>query len=139
MCHLTFRRISCRWYASINSCLFRAHPIALIGTSESQEGVISFTCCCVFGLCLSSNSSRHCCRQAEVQSMQSFFKNIFGGNLLGNFSRASLGKFGQNSFAPPTICLLLHLCAWASGRGGGQNGQLPPWNVGLRTKNFWKA
>jgi len=26
------------------------------------------------------------------------------------FFRASLGKFGQKSFAPPKICLLLHLC-----------------------------
>ena len=26
------------------------------------------------------------------------------------FIRASLGKFGQKSFAPPKICLLLHLC-----------------------------
>jgi len=26
------------------------------------------------------------------------------------FFRASLGKFGQKSFAPPKMCLLLHLC-----------------------------
>ena len=27
------------------------------------------------------------------------------------FFRASLGKFGQKFFAPPNICLLLHICA----------------------------
>jgi len=28
---------------------------------------------------------------------------------------SSLGKFGQKSFAPPKICLLLHLCAILTG------------------------
>jgi len=30
------------------------------------------------------------------------------------FFRASLGAFGQKFFAPPTICLLLHLWSWAA-------------------------
>jgi len=38
------------------------------------------------------------------QEMQSLF---FGGHLLWSFFRASLGKFGRKSFAPPKICILL--------------------------------
>jgi len=34
---------------------------------------------------------------------------FFGGHFLWSFFGASLGKFGQKSFAPPKICLLLHL------------------------------
>jgi len=43
-------------------------------------------------------------RRNEMQSIffwRSFFVELF---------RASLGKFGQNPFAPLKICLLLHLC-----------------------------
>jgi len=35
---------------------------------------------------------------------------FFWGHFLWSFFRASLGKFGQKSFVPPNICLLLHLC-----------------------------
>ena len=35
---------------------------------------------------------------------------FFGGNFVWSSFRAGLGKFGQKSFAPPKICLLLHLC-----------------------------
>jgi len=41
--------------------------------------------------------------------MQSFF--LEGGHFFwGSFFRASLGKFGPKSFAPPKICLLLRVC-----------------------------
>jgi len=33
---------------------------------------------------------------------------FFRGYFLWNIFRASLGKFGQKSFAPPKICLVLH-------------------------------
>jgi len=36
---------------------------------------------------------------------------IFGGHFLWSIFLASLWKFGQKSFAPPKICLLLHLCS----------------------------
>jgi len=39
-----------------------------------------------------------------------------GGNIrkkVARTFRASLGKFGQKSFASPKICLLLHLCIQA--------------------------
>ena len=38
--------------------------------------------------------------------MKSFFLEV-------SFFRTSLGEFGQNSFAPPKFCLLLHLC-WSN-------------------------
>ena len=37
------------------------------------------------------------------------------------FFRASLGKFGQKSFAPPKICLHLHLCVGNFGKVGVEN------------------
>jgi len=40
------------------------------------------------------------------EEMQCYF---FGGHFLWSFFRASLGKFGRKSFAPPKICMLLHL------------------------------
>jgi len=40
--------------------------------------------------------------------MQSFF---YGGHFLCILFRANLQKFGLKIFAPPNICLLLHLCS----------------------------
>jgi len=36
---------------------------------------------------------------------------FFWGHFLWSIFRASLWKFGQNFFAPPNICLLLHPCS----------------------------
>jgi len=46
------------------------------------------------------------CTQHEKECRQLFFR----GHFLWRFFRASSGKFGQKFFAPPKICLLLHLC-----------------------------
>ena len=43
--------------------------------------------------------------------------------------RASLGKFGQKSFAPPKICLLVHLCLWSP-----RTSCLLPWS----NQYFWQ-
>jgi len=57
--------------------------------------------------------SQNCCECYDFTKIafkikvQTFF---FGGHFLWSIFRAILVKFGEKSFAPPKICLLLHLC-----------------------------
>jgi len=54
------------------------------------------------------------CAQREMKCSRFFLFLFFWSSFFLAFFRASLGKFEQKFFAPPKICLALHLCQFAS-------------------------
>jgi len=72
---------------------------------------------------LGKNGTQRCLtsKNGDQSLQKSRWRPFFGGHstkMVGKSCTttfwASLGKFGQKSFAPPKICLLLHLCRYAT-------------------------